>query len=226
MTEGGRPSSGDVAEPSAPDAARRPAAGRMERTVRRWMRPALWLGVAAPAVALLAELLLDELGANPVQALEQESGEWALRFLAGSLAVTPLIRWTGWGWLIPARRFLGLASFWWACAHFGVWFALDMVLDVAEMLRDVTKHPRNGVGMLALLLMAPLAVTSTKGMIRRMGGARWRALHRLVYLVAVVAMVHFLLATKLDLAEPILYGAVFAALLGVRLAGLRRGATP
>jgi sulfoxide reductase heme-binding subunit YedZ len=197
--------------------------GGVERLVRRLLRPALWLLVLGPAAALAAGLVLGTLGANPVETLEKRSGIWALRFLAGSLAVAPLMRATGWGWLVGSRRFLGLAAFCWALGHFAVYFSLDMVLDVAAMLRDVTKHPRNGVGMLALLLLVPLAVTSTAGWVKRLGGRRWRALHRLVYVAAVVALVHLLLATKRDLTGPAIYAAVFGLLLGWRLLRIRGG---
>jgi sulfoxide reductase heme-binding subunit YedZ len=190
---------------------------RLERPVRRLIRPALWLLVLLPAPVIVAQLLLNKLGANPIREVEHMTGEWALRFLAASLAVTPLMRLTGWGWLVAQRRFLGLSAFFWALGHLLVYTVLDWFFDWHEIWKDIVKHWYVTLGMLAFLLMIPLALTSTKSSIRRLGGQRWTQLHRLVYVSVIAACFHFLWAVKKDIAEPILYMAIVAALLAFRL---------
>lgn len=194
-----------------------------ESPIRRLIRPALWLLVIVPAIVLVAQLLLDQLGAEPIEALEHASGKWTLRFLAGSLAITPLMRLTGWGWLLAQRRFLGLATFFWAIGHLSVYTVLDQFFDWPAIAEDILKRIYITLGMLAFVLMIPLAVTSTKASIRRLGGKRWNQLHRLVYLSAVAGCVHFLWAVKKDLTEPILYAAVVAVLFALRLILRKRG---
>ena len=196
---------------------------RAESPIRRVIRPALWLLVIAPAIVLIAQLLLDQLGAEPIEALEHASGKWALRLLAASLVVTPLMRLTSWGWMVAQRRFLGLAAFFWAMGHLSVYIVLDQFFDWPEIVKDVLKHLYITVGMLAFVLMIPLALTSTKWSIRTLGGKRWTQLHRLVYVSAVAGCVHVLWAVKKDLAEPMIYAAVFAVLFALRLILRKRG---
>ena len=196
---------------------------RAESPIRRVIRPALWLLVIAPAIVLIAQLLLDQLGAEPIEALEHASGKWALRLLAASLVVTPLMRLTSWGWMVAQRRFLGLAAFFWAMGHLSVYIVLDQFFDWPEIVKDVLKHLYITVGMLAFVLMIPLALTSTKWSIRTLGGKRWTQLHRLVYVSAVAGCVHFLWAVKKDLAEPMLYATVFAVLFALRPILRKRG---
>ena len=186
----------------------------------------LWLLVVTPALVLVAQLLLDQLGAEPIEALEHASGEWALRLLAASLAVTPLMRVTGWGWLVGQRRFLGLATFFWALGHLSVYIVLDQFFDWSAIGQDILKRLYITVGMLAFVLMIPLALTSTKAAIRRLGGKRWNRLHRLVYVTAVAGCVHFLWAVKKDREEPILYAAVFVVLFVLRVALRPSGLRP
>ena len=194
-----------------------PWLARAEAPVRRVLRPALWLLVIVPAIVLVARLLLDQLGAEPIEALEHASGEWALRLLAASLAVTPLMRLTGWGWMVTQRRFLGLAAFFWAMGHLSVYLVLDQFFDWPAIAEDILKRLYITVGMLAFLLMVPLALTSTKSSIRKLGGKRWNQLHRLVYVSAVAGCVHFLWAVKKDLTAPLLYAGVFALLFVLRV---------
>ena len=130
---------------------------------------------------------------------------------------------TGWGWLLAQRRFLGLATFFWAIGHLSVYTVLDQFFDWPAIAEDILKRIYITLGMLAFVLMIPLAVTSTKASIRRLGGKRWNQLHRLVYLSAVAGCVHFLWAVKKDLAEPILYAAIFAVLFALRLMLRKRG---
>jgi sulfoxide reductase heme-binding subunit YedZ len=190
-----------------------------ERHVRRFIRPALWALVLVPAPLLIAQLLLDQLGADPIDKLERLTGEWALRFLIASLAVTPLMRLTGWGWLVAQRRFLGLAAFFWAFGHLSVYTVLDWFFDWQEILKDVTKHLYITLGMLAFVIMVPLALTSTKASIRKLGGVRWNKLHALVYVSVIAACLHFVWAVKQDITEPMIYGGIAALLLAFRVVG-------
>jgi len=200
------------------DVRSRVAAGltRLEPAARRWIRPVLWGVVVLPLVALVAEGVTGELGANPIEAVEHETGEWTIRFLLGSLAVTPLIRATGWGWLIAQRKFLGLAAFWWGLAHFGAYVGLDYFFDWGAIGEDIAEHLWVLAGMAALVSMVPLALTSTRGAVRRLGGARWRRLHRLAYLAAVAACVHYFWAVKQDVVEPVVFSVLLVALLAAR----------
>ena len=188
-----------------------------ERLVRRFIRPALWALVLLPAPVLIAQLLLDQLGADPIDKLERLTGEWALRFLIASLAVTPLMRLTGWGWLVAQRRFLGLAAFFWAFGHLSVYTVLDWFFDWQEIIKDVTKHLYITLGMLAFVIMVPLALTSTKASIRKLGGVRWNRLHSLVYVSVIAACLHFVWAVKQDITEPMIYGGMAALLLAFRV---------
>lgn len=188
-----------------------------ERLVRRFIRPALWALVLLPAPVLIARLLLDQLGADPIDKLERLTGEWALRFLIASLAVTPLMRLTGWGWLVAQRRFLGLAAFFWAFGHLSVYTVLDWFFDWQEIIKDVTKHLYITLGMLAFVIMVPLALTSTKSSIRKLGGTRWNRLHALVYVSVIAACLHFVWAVKQDITEPMIYGGIAALLLAFRV---------
>jgi sulfoxide reductase heme-binding subunit YedZ len=185
--------------------------------MRRWLRPASWVAVIAPIPVIVAYFFLGKLGANPIREVEHMTGEWALRFLAASLAVTPLMRLTGAGWLVAERRFLGLAAFFWAVGHLLVYTVLDWFFDWHEIWKDILKHWYVTLGMLAFLLMIPLALTSTKASIKRLGGKKWNALHRLVYVSVAAACLHFFWAVKKDRSEPILYGTVVAVLLASRL---------
>lgn len=198
---------------------------RGEQMVRRLVRPALWILAFLPIVTIGYSMLFTGLGANPVKEIEHLTGRWAMRFLAASLAVTPVIRLTGWGWLIPQRRFLGLTAFGWACAHLAVYLGLDSVFDISDIVEDVVKRTYITVGMLTFLLLVALALTSTKASIKRMGGKKWQRLHRLVYVAAVTATIHYLWAVKKDTFVPILYFGIFATLLGFRLLW-RRGRPP
>ena len=198
---------------------------RIEPWVRRWIRPLLWALVILPIPGLVVMYFMGALGANPIKEAEKYTGEWVLRLLAGSLAVTPLMRLTHWGWLITQRRFLGLAAFYWALGHLSVYIGLDMFFDLNDMITDVLKHLYITVGMLAVLLLVPLAITSTKGWIKRLGGRRWNMLHRLVYVSAVAGCIHYIWGVKKDIEEPLMYLAAFVVLFALRLV-LPKGAKP
>ncbi len=162
-----------------------------------------------------------ELGANPIEAVSHTTGDWTLRLLLLTLAVTPLRRLTGWSWLAPQRRTLGLLCFSWACLHLATYVGLDLYFDWEGVFEDVAERPYITVGLAAFLCLVPLAVTSTRGWVRTLG-RRWVTLHRLVYAAAVLGVVHFLWQVKADLLEPGIYAGVLGMLLGVRLYGALR----
>ena len=189
----------------------------------RLAKPLVWILCLLPAALLGWNLWLalrgepNSLGAEPVEKLQQETGEWALRFLALTLAVTPARRLLGWGWAVRYRRMLGLFAFFYAALHLANFIGLDHFFAGADIAEDILERPWITIGMVSFLLLVPLAITSTKASIRWLGGRRWNRLHQLVYLAAAGGTLHFLLAVKKDLREPIIYAAIFGALLGVRL---------
>ena len=201
---------------------------------RRVGKPLVFLAALAPALWLAWTLLVEWrgadwpgagwLGADPVEKLQGETGRWTLIFLALTLAVTPLRRLFGWNGLQPYRRMLGLFAFLYATLHLLNYVALWMTFDLGDIAEDVAEHPWVWIGVIAWTLLVPLAITSTKGWVRRLGGKRWQRLHRVVYVVAIAGLVHFFLAVKRDVQEPTIYALVFATLLGARLVLRRRAA--
>jgi len=190
----------------------------------RLTKPVVFLFCLLPLAYLLArafEVAGLGLGANPIEELLHELGRWGLKFLLLTLTVTPLRRWRGWNWLIGYRRMLGLFAFFYIVLHFTVYAVLDQSLDMAAIIEDVIKRPYITLGMAGLLMLVPLAVTSTRGMMRRLG-KRWQKLHRLVYVIAIVAVWHFYWQVKLDTLEPALYAFVLAGLLGARVVFYRK----
>ena len=181
----------------------------------------LWWGGWLPGVvgvsALLSDLLWRTrwLGSNPIKALEHELGQWVLRFLLATLAVTPVRRTLGWNWLAKHRRRLGLFAFGYAAAHFLTYALLDVQLDAAELSKDLTKRPYIIVGFVALVALVPLAVTSTTAWIQRLK-QRWTTLHALIYPVAVLGVVHYWMSVKKDLTGPVTYAGLLAGLLAWR----------
>lgn len=191
-----------------------------------WQPSARAIGVAkvfvfalalVPLAVLVRMVLTDQLGPNPIETLNRFTGDWTLRFLFLTLAVTPLRQITGWQYLLRFRRMLGLFAFSYVCLHFLSWLWIDKLFDVDEIIKDVIKRPFITVGFSCFILLIPLAVTSTQGMVRRLGGRRWRALHRLVYAIAIGGVVHFWWLVKSDIREPLIYAAILALLLGYRL---------
>ena len=159
----------------------------------------------------------DWLGANPAEFITRATGDWTLRFLLASLGVTPLRKLLGWNWLLRFRRMLGLYAFFYGVVHLSSYVAFDHVFDVMAILKDIVKRPFITVGLTALVLMTPLAVTSTNAMVRRLGAKRWLALHRLVYVIAPLGVLHFWWMVKADVTEPAIYAVIVLALLGFRL---------
>ena len=185
----------------------------------RLTKPVVFLVCLLPLSVLLMrafELMGLGLGANPIEALLHDLGRWGLKFLLISLSVTPLRRWTGWVWLIRFRRMLGLFAFFYVLLHFLCYAILDQSLDVALIIEDVIERPYITIGMTGLLLLIPLAVTSTKGMMRRLG-RRWQKLHRLVYVIGVLGVWHFYWQVKLDTLDATIYALVLAILLVTRV---------
>jgi methionine sulfoxide reductase heme-binding subunit len=193
--------------------------------LRRAAAALVWLAALGPIAWLVWLAVSGGLGANPIESLQHRTGHYALRLLAASLAITPLRALTRWGWLVSHRRTLGLAAFGWAVTHLLVYVGLDLALDFSQFLEDVVKRRYITVGMLAIALLTPLAVTSTQGWIKRLGGARWNRLHRLVYPAMIAAVAHYLWAVKQDITLPVLYFVIVAVLLGSRVL-MRRKASP
>lgn len=188
----------------------------INRTARRipvW--PLYILGVV-PALAEYALGLTGRLGVDPVKAIEQQLGLYALQLLIAGLAITPLRRYFGIN-LLRFRRAIGLLAFFYVCAHLATWLVLDIQLLWGQIWRDILKRPYITIGMAAFALMIPLAVTSNNRVLKRMGAAAWRRLHRLTYLVALLGSVHFVMLVKGWQLEPLIYMAIIAALLLLRL---------
>ena len=179
----------------------------------------VFLACLLPLVFLLLrafEVAGFRLGANPIEELFHELGRWGLKFLLLGLTITPLRRWTGWNWLLRFRRMLGLFAFFYIVLHFLTYAILDQGLDFVTIIEDVIKRPYITLGMTGLLLLIPLAVTSTKGMMRRLG-KRWQKLHRLVYVIAIAGVWHFYWQVKLDTLDATVYAAMLLVLLGSRI---------
>jgi len=187
------------------------------------LKLAVWVVALLPLARLLYGFWTDDLTVNPIEYVTRELGETALRLLLASLAPTPLRILFGLSWPLALRRLLGLLAFFYVCLHFAVWIVLDHFFDWRTMADDVVKRPWITVGVTALLLLVPLAATSTTGMIKRLGGAAWRRLHRLVYVAAALGVLHYIWLAKKVLIQPWVYAALLALLLGVRAAdALRR----
>ncbi len=186
------------------------------------LKVGVWAVCLAPIAMLAWRAWTGDLTANPISFVTNTLGDWTLRILLASLAMTPLRIVFGLSWPITLRRLLGLFAFFYVCLHFLVWLVLDHYFDWAEMGKDIVKRPYITVGMTALVLLVPLAVTSTTGMIRRLGATRWRRLHRLAYVAGVLGVLHYLWLVKKGHVEPYYYAAVLALLMGVRLVDVAR----
>ncbi len=183
----------------------------------RWTKVAVFLACLQPVVALGWRAWRQDLGANPLELITHATGDWTLRFLLLTLAVTPLRELAGVPQLIRFRRMLGLFAFFYGSLHLLTYVWFDKFFDVHEMLSDIAKRPFITVGFGGLLLMLPLAVTSTAGWIRRLGGRRWQLLHRLIYFSGLAGVIHYYWLVKSDIRLPAAYGALLLSLLGYRL---------
>jgi sulfoxide reductase heme-binding subunit YedZ len=184
------------------------------------VKAVVFVAALTPLAKLAAGILYlpDWLGANPAEFITRATGDWTLRFLLVTLAVTPLRKLTGWNWLLRLRRMLGLYAFFYGIMHVSSYAGFDQLFDISEILADIGKRPFIAVGFVALFLMVPLAVTSTNAMVRRLGAWQWQTLHRLIYIIAPLGVLHFWWMVKRDITEPAIYAAVLAMLLMYRIA--------
>jgi methionine sulfoxide reductase heme-binding subunit len=186
-----------------------------------WKLPALKAAVFGacllPLAVLAWQALSNNLGANPIDEITDQTGIWTLRLLLITLAVTPARRLSGWNRLIRLRRMLGLLAFFYGSLHFLTYLWLDQFFVVEDIIADVRDRPFITVGFTSFVLLMPLAATSTAAMIKRLGGRWWQRLHRVVYAIAIGGVVHYLWLVKADIRQPLIYGGILAALLGFRL---------
>ena len=191
-------------------------------TPPKWVKPLVFVVSCIPLawvfVGLGADILAGTriLGSNPIKEGEHMLGEWTLRFLMFALFVTPLRQLIGWNWLQRYRRMIGLFAFAYVCFHLLAWALLDVQLDWGDIMKDLTKRWYIMIGMVGFLLMLPLAVTSTAAMVKRLG-KRWVTLHKLIYVIVVLGTIHFFMAVKKDIEDPIVFASIFAVLFGWRI---------
>ncbi|MEW6131666.1 MAG: protein-methionine-sulfoxide reductase heme-binding subunit MsrQ [Pseudomonadota bacterium] len=181
-------------------------------------RAVLWLVCLAPLARLLVLGMNGGLGANPIEFITRSTGTWTLVGLLATLSVTPLKRLTGLGWLLRFRRLLGLFAFFYACLHFTTYIWLDQFFDPSGIARDIVKRPFITVGFSAFVLLIPLAASSNQAMMKRLG-RNWQRLHRLVYVIAALGVVHYWWLVKKDISQPLIYACTLAVLLAMRLPG-------
>ncbi|TFG40293.1 MAG: sulfoxide reductase heme-binding subunit YedZ [Chromatiales bacterium] len=186
--------------------------------IRYVWKPVVFLLCLIPATLVLTDAfeITGQLGANPIEEIQDRFGNWALRFIMITLAVTPLRRTTGWNWLSGFRRMLGLFTFFYALMHFLIWLILDRELRLSDILEDLTERPFITLGFTATVLLTALAITSFTALRRRMG-QKWQTLHNAVYLIAILGVWHYWWQVKKDITEPLIYAAVLAVLLSVRI---------
>jgi sulfoxide reductase heme-binding subunit YedZ len=184
----------------------------------RWFKPVVFLACLIPLALLGWKAYSGGLGANPIEVITHATGDWTLRFLLITLAITPIRKLTGRLWLIRYRRMFGLFAFFYGTLHFLTYIWLDNFFDFHEMLHDVAKRRFITVGFTGFVLLIPLALTSTTGWIRRLGGKRWQALHRLIYFSAIAGVIHYWWLVKADIHQPLQYAIILAVLLAYRIA--------
>ena len=187
----------------------------------RFLKPIVFCLCLVPLAVLIGLAITNKLGANPIEEITHFTGQWALYFLLITLSVTPLKRITGKAEFIRYRRMLGLYAFFYACLHFLTYMVLDQFFDFEEIIIDIAKRPYITVGFTAFVLLIPLAITSTKGMMKRLG-KKWTMLHKIIYLIGTLAILHFLWLVKADILEPVIFGIILITLLILRLPKKRR----
>ena len=187
-----------------------------DRQLLLLIKPSLFILCLLPFIYLLIAALTDDLGTNPVETLTHDTGQWALRLLLLTLAVTPLRRLTKLNWLIKLRRMLGLFAFFYALLHLITYIWLDQFFDWSEILLDIPKRPFITIGFISFVLLLPLALTSTNAMQRRLK-KRWLTLHKLVYIIPLLVVIHFTWSLKADYSEPFLYASIFIILMLARI---------
>ena len=192
--------------------------------MRSWLKPVVFAACLIPLVLLVIDAIRGNLGVNPIETITHQTGLWALRFLLITLAMSPLRSIGSVNWPLQLRRMLGLYAFFYSFLHLTTYIVLDQFFDWPAVVADIVKRPYITVGFSAFVLLIPLAVTSTNGMVRRLG-RRWKPLHRLTYVIGILAVVHFLWLVKADLLEPVIYGSILAALLIWRIPPVRKRLT-
>jgi sulfoxide reductase heme-binding subunit YedZ len=180
------------------------------------LKVAVFVACLGPLARLIWKALHDALGANPIEVITRSTGTWTLVLLLATLSVTPVRKLTGWRDVIRFRRMLGLFAFFYVSLHFLTYIWLDKFFDLQQVVKDVYKRPFITAGFTGFVLLVPLALTSTSGMIRRLGGRRWQNLHRLIYASAVAGVVHYVWLVKADVRVPLIYGCVLSVLLAYR----------
>jgi methionine sulfoxide reductase heme-binding subunit len=190
--------------------------------ITRVVKPVLYVAAVLPFAWLVFALVTGLVMGDEVKFMQHVTGDTALTCLMLSLTVTPLRRLTGWNELIRVRRLIGLTAFWYACLHLSTYLVFDQSLSADEIAKDIVKHPWVLVGFTAFLCLVPLAITSTTGWVRRLGGKRWQRLHRLVYVAAFAGVLHYFWLVKKDIRAPLVYGTILLVLLGARVWYARR----
>ena len=190
----------------------------------KYAKPVLFVVCLLPLASLIWRGFYGDLGANPIETITHNTGDWTLRFLLITLAVSPLRQWFGLSGLVRFRRMFGLYVFFYACCHFSIWFIFDHAFDFADMIEDIVKRPYITVGFSALMLLIPLALTSNNAMVRRLG-KRWKKLHQLSYLIILLGVLHYLWLVKADYLEPGIY-ALIAVILLLQRVNLKKRLSP
>ncbi len=181
------------------------------------LKAALFIACLIPVTRLGWYGYSNQLGANPIEFITRSLGTWTLVFLLITLSVTPLRKLSGWSWLIKLRRMTGLFAFFYATLHFITYIWLDQFFDLSSIYKDIFKRPFITIGFAAFIMLIPLAVTSTNAMMKKLGGKNWQKLHRLIYPIALFAVLHYWWLVKKDITQPAIYASILAALLGYRL---------
>ncbi|HEX2251196.1 MAG TPA: protein-methionine-sulfoxide reductase heme-binding subunit MsrQ [Gemmatimonadales bacterium] len=194
--------------------------------ITRVVKPVLYVAALVPLAYLLVALFSGWVMGDQVKFMQHVTGDTVLVCLLLTLAITPVRRLTGWNEIIRVRRLIGLTAFWYACLHLTTYLVFDQSLSISDIAADIMEHPWVLVGFAAFLCLVPLAITSTNGWIRRLGGKRWQRLHRLVYVAAIAGVLHYLWLVKKDVSAPLTYGAVLLVLFAIRIWVARGGTKP
>lgn len=185
------------------------------------LKPVVFISALIPLISLVSGAINNTLGANPTETMTRTTGDWALYFLLMTLAITPLRKLTGYGWLIRYRRMLGLFVFFYACTHFLTYIWFDQFFNVSEIVADIIKRPFITVGFICLMLLLPLAITSSNKMVQRLK-KNWKRLHQLIYPVSMLAVLHYFMMTRADYLQPTIMLSILLVLLGYRIIQLRK----
>lgn len=197
-----------------------PTKAQFRNPSQAFVQRAKWFLIALAAIPFLRMAIgapLGWLGVNPIEFITRSTGTWTIVSLAVTLSITPLRRLLNWPWLVRLRRTAGLITFFYVFLHFMTWLWLDRFFDVDEIVKDIAKRPFITVGFAAFVILIPLAITSNNASIKKLGAARWQRLHSLVYVIAILATLHFIWLARRNPNEPFIYAAIFALLLGARI---------